>query len=346
MKFSIIVPVYNVKNYIEQTIYSFINQTYTDFEVILVDDGSTDGSGEKCDFFAQKYEGKVFCFHTINQGPYLAREYGIGHSTGDCCVFVDADDCVHKDMLNTLKLQFEKTCCDMIVFDAALDDNFSVPFRTPLFGDMDFFEGDGKKQIYEKLLLTSELNNICLKACKRSIFDKLSNNTIDKSIILKNGEDLLMSTHAIANAKSILYINKNLYYYRQRAGSSVHTFNINRTESIKYVHFEIEKYIELWEMDYIRPKYCARKVRGWIDSILLLTESKHQLGKNEYKALLDNLCNDSYFRTSFEAMDGTCLTSTYNKLAKNLYNKDYLLLELVVYIKKLKQKLRNIIKVI
>ena len=92
MKFSILIPVYNVERYLEQCLESVINQTFGDYEVIIVDDGSTDNSSYICDSFAEKYPEKIYVIHKENQGLISARRIAIDKAQGEFCIFVDSDD--------------------------------------------------------------------------------------------------------------------------------------------------------------------------------------------------------------------------------------------------------------
>lgn len=98
---SIIVPVYQVKEYIRECVESLLAQTYTNLEVLLVDDGSTDGSGEICDGYAVK-DSRVRVVHQENQGLSAARNTGIAHAKGECLAFVDSDDVVRNEFIETL----------------------------------------------------------------------------------------------------------------------------------------------------------------------------------------------------------------------------------------------------
>ena len=93
-KLSVVVPVYQVKHYLERCIKSILSQTYTDFEIILVDDGSTDGSQNICDFYAKKYDF-INTIHKQNGGLSSARNAGIDAATGEYIMFVDSDDLIH-----------------------------------------------------------------------------------------------------------------------------------------------------------------------------------------------------------------------------------------------------------
>lgn len=97
-KISVIVPVYNVENYIEKCIESILSQTYTDFELLLINDGSSDKSGSICDAYMSK-DQRIRVFHKKNAGVSMARNWGIKHSLGDWICFVDSDDWVENSYL-------------------------------------------------------------------------------------------------------------------------------------------------------------------------------------------------------------------------------------------------------
>lgn len=112
MKVSVIVPVYNTSRYLEQCVGSIIAQTYKDLEIILVDDGSTDNSGEICDELAKK-DGRIVCFHKKNGGLGSARNYGLERATGEYISFIDSDDLADKDMISVLVSDMERFGADM-----------------------------------------------------------------------------------------------------------------------------------------------------------------------------------------------------------------------------------------
>lgn len=107
MKISIIVPVYNVENFISTCIESILNQDYFNIELILVNDGSTDASGEICDYYSKK-DKRVKVYHKENGGQSSARNLGIKMSTGDYIAFLDSDDFWIENKLNSMVKILEK----------------------------------------------------------------------------------------------------------------------------------------------------------------------------------------------------------------------------------------------
>lgn len=115
MKFSVIIPVYNVKPYLGECLDSILSQTYGDFEMILVDDGSTDGSGELCDRYAAQ-DARICVIHQSNQGLSAARNHGIAQAKGEYLMLVDSDDYLLRR--NALELLAERADgCDLVAFD-------------------------------------------------------------------------------------------------------------------------------------------------------------------------------------------------------------------------------------
>ena len=114
--FSVVMPVYNVKKYLSESIESVLNQTYTDFELIIVDDGSTDGCYEICEDY-QKRDSRCSVIHQENRGLLLARRAGIKKATGDYLINVDSDDKCSLSMLSELAEIIKHNAPDMIIFN-------------------------------------------------------------------------------------------------------------------------------------------------------------------------------------------------------------------------------------
>lgn len=123
---SIIVPIYNAKDYLPQCVDSLLNQTYTNLDVILVDDGSTDGSGALCDAYAS--DSRVHVVHKNNGGISSARNAGLDVAKGDYIAFCDADDYVHQQMIEILLNTSVGNGCDLSICGlSCVEEGFSVP---------------------------------------------------------------------------------------------------------------------------------------------------------------------------------------------------------------------------
>ena len=211
LKISIIVPVYNVESYLVECIESVIKQTYRSFELILVNDGSTDGSGEICNNYVSKYPEYIKTINIKNSGTLYARITGVRVATGDVLVFLDSDDTLSMSALEKIVLCFKNNDCDMVMYDAGVSEEFvSLPVIHPFEKDQ-IFNTASKKELYKKFLTGKIPNSVCLKAIKSHI-SNLPDRLFECN--LKYGEDLILSLHFIMNSKNIVYLNENLYYYR------------------------------------------------------------------------------------------------------------------------------------
>ena len=127
-KVSIIVPVYNSKKYLDRTIQCVLNQTFTDFELILIDDGSTDGCALICDEWERK-DNRIVVKHQENQGIGAARNAGLDLATGEYIGFLDHDDMIHPQMFEVLLAHAIAENADVAMIEAAkVSENYEIPF--------------------------------------------------------------------------------------------------------------------------------------------------------------------------------------------------------------------------
>ena len=169
-KISVIVPVYNVEQYLERCVESIVNQTYKNLEIILVNDGSTDNSGELCDELAKK-DNRIKVVHKENGGLSDARNNGERESTGEYIIFIDSDDYIHHEMLNTLYNQIVEKNADVSICGVM---NVYSNSETPQCSDINMdFVCDKEGFLKEYLIGEKIPGSICNKLLKKSIADKL-----------------------------------------------------------------------------------------------------------------------------------------------------------------------------
>lgn len=335
MKFSVIIPVYNTEAFLEECIASVLDQTYTGFELILVDDGSTDGSGVICDRYAERYPGKIIAVHTKNQGPFPARAKGIEEAAGDALVFLDSDDTVREDALALLAQCFEEASCDAVLFNSGMCTAYlSKPIRYPFRGTKTC-ETVEKKELYRKTVSAQVPNSLCLKAVRRECMALPED--WERFSDVRHGEDLILSLYLMTNAKKIVYLDEGLYYYRERPGSLVHGFSPKRADSLKKVHGEMARFLEIWDMPELKPVHNARKVRGWVQNLEMLLDSRAGFTKAEFRELRQQLAEDPYFTEAFRAMDAAELTARQRLTAQCLYQKKYAALQLLTWARRAKR---------
>lgn len=253
MKFSILVPVYNVEKYLEQCVESLINQTYTgDYEIILVDDGSTDSSGKICDGYAENHPDKVRVIHKENQGLVSARQVGIENAIGEYSLFVDSDDFVELDLLETVDECINRNDSpDMVIYSFCYYSNRKTSYRKVTLSETEkVFSEINKNELYEALIFTTHITSLGTKAVKTTILKK---DLTDYSLYYdKNmAEDLFRSIPLLTFAEKIIYINNHLYNYRTNESSISRSY---RPETIKkkntlYVYKKILEFLPLWDMN-------------------------------------------------------------------------------------------------
>ena len=226
-KISIIVPVYKVEKYLRKCVDSLLNQTYTNLEIILVDDGSPDSCPQICDEYAKR-DQRVKVVHKTNEGVSRARNAGLKIATGDFIGFVDSDDFVDATM-------YEK------LLNSILENGSDIA----MCGFVNIYEDGTKEKVVETNLnnVTSSnifnfyvLNNTYKKEdaiCIDGIMAFVCRVLYSKDIIneqyfnenIKYCEDLLFNVKVINKETKISIVNEGLYYYYQRGDSAIHKIN-------------------------------------------------------------------------------------------------------------------------
>lgn len=216
-KFSIIVPIYNAEQYLKQCIDSILNQIYQDFELILVDDGSTDNCPVICDEYAIK-DNRIKVIHKQNNGVSMARQDAIAIAQGKYLVFVDADDSITKDCLEEIVAH---DGVDVIRYGHNVENsNGKVTVSLPFEREGYFSKEDIERKIFPYLIQGVRANYYCpslwAHAFKRELF--IENMLKDKKVTM--GEDGACVMPCIYNAHSLYCIKKCLYNYNYNDASA------------------------------------------------------------------------------------------------------------------------------
>lgn len=216
MKISIIVPVYNVEKYIDRCITSILHQNYDDYELLIIDDGSTDSSGFLCDKYTKFSQVKIF--HKKNGGLSDARNYGINKAKGKYLMFVDGDDFLYNiTCLKRISEFIDKTKADVIQYKMVYfyDRKDKYVFQKPL--------KNIKGNFYDKLFFMNKNGQISVSACDKIVKRKV---IIDNGLFFENGllsEDVLWSLKVYMKINTIELLNKDIYVYRQQRHGSIST---------------------------------------------------------------------------------------------------------------------------
>lgn len=213
IKFSILVPVYQVEPYIDACIQSVLRQTYTNWELILVDDGSQDNSGVLCDRYAAKYP-QIRVYHKENRGLIHTRRYGIARATGAYYIFLDSDDTLQPEALQVIAGAIQKYRCDCVIYGY-----YRLWGNRQKKGSAKEKEQymENRREIYRKCFMGG-YNAIWRKAVKAEVFQG-GKKDYSAYYHLQVGEDLLQSIEILQNSKSVVFLEEKLYNYRMNPNS-------------------------------------------------------------------------------------------------------------------------------
>lgn len=235
---SVIIPVYNVEKYINKCLDSVENQTYSNIEIILIDDGSQDNSGTICNEYAKR-DSRIRVIHKKNEGVAVARNHGLKESKGSFITFVDSDDIVEDDYIEYLynlltKNNVDIACC-----------NFEY-----IYEQEENHKGIEHKEIKEKTIVYDNkeaLKNLLYqKEIDTSPWGKIYRREIFKDIIFPIGkiyEDFGTIYKTIINARRVAYGNQKKYLYLQRNTSTIGRDFCEKDFDMLELSIEMKKYI-------------------------------------------------------------------------------------------------------
>ena len=218
--FSVLVPVYNTERWLGECIDSVLGQSYPHFELLLVDDGSTDTSGAICDAYAAR-DGRIRVFHKENGGLISARRWAVARRKGDYCVFLDSDDTLVPHALETLCRAIGDSGADCVIYGIRWDKPSGTEHLTTPASMCHRLITD-KREVLNHVLLDEAYNSLCRKCVKCTCFD---GRDYSPYFSIKGGEDLLQSIEVYENAESFYFLADELYIYRFNEASITHSFN-------------------------------------------------------------------------------------------------------------------------
>lgn len=216
---SVIVPVYNVEDYIDRCIESITNQTYKNLEIILVDDGSSDKSLDLCKKWARK-DNRIIVIHSENKGVSSARNIGLTKATGDYIGFIDSDDYIDSRMYELLLSSIKKYNSDIAFC------GFKYIYTKETKNSLDF-----PKEVFDKcyFLKHYKFNNNMNYSASNKLYKKEIIKNIFFDTNIKVTEDGLFVMNCVDRANLISYVNKNMYCYDcTNQNSTLHSNNIEK----------------------------------------------------------------------------------------------------------------------
>lgn len=283
-KVSIIVPIYNMENYLEKCIESIIKQSYKNIEIILINDGSTD----KSEFICKKYQMKDYRVKFIssrNKGVSNARNLGIKASTGVYISFIDPDDTVDKKYIEEMLIYMKKYSCDVVfclaryiypMLDKIYDVKFENKEKLSNYFDKDFY------------LIAEYFHTPWGKLYKNDIIKKYN---IKFPINLITAEDQIFNQEYLKYVRTYKFLNKNLYNYYIRKNNSLSKSLSDRHFSSDVENLKMKKNFLINELPLVSKKeknICLLKYTKFMIFKYLILEN---INKNELKKMRSRLVN-------------------------------------------------------
>lgn len=271
---SVIIPVYNVEDYLERCINSVLKQSYKNLEIILVDDGSTDNSGKICDEYTKK-DSRIKVIHKVNGGLSDARNKGFDIATGIYIAFIDSDDFVTYDYIQYMYENLVKNGAELSISGIRNvwkeeDIKEDIHINTQIMSSEETFEN----LLFDKGISISAYG----KLYHRNL---LENNKFPKGKVY---EDTAIMYKIIYEAKKIVYGNKKCYYYVARAGSISKQKGYNKNEEDYIVH--TKQMLEFIQKEYPELKMAVNRFDVYsklrILRMLIYTKPRNRKMENEY----------------------------------------------------------------
>lgn len=244
-KVSIIIPIYNVEKYLEKCVQSVLSQSYENIEVILVDDGSTDCSGQICDRL-EKEDNRIRVIHKKNGGLASARNAGYQAASGEYIMYADSDDSLKSHIIETCVKSIYREKADVVIFGYNKVSENGKILETCKWDTKTYTHDEMTEHLYDSICEMS-FGYAWNKLYRKSVLD-MSGVSGDAKVI--DREDLIYNLELLKHWKKITYIDSVGYDYLQRSSSLLHNSNLARLNGITYfvdkinqIHFD-DSYVE------------------------------------------------------------------------------------------------------
>lgn len=284
MEVSVIIPIYNTDKYLRRCIDSVINQDFEDYEILLIDDGSTDNCGMICDEYKNKSE-KVFVIHKPHCGVSSACNCGIEHSNGKYLMFCDSDDYVEPDWISTLYRAIEDNPDDFVFCAFFKEDTSKSRLIHLSHGDYySRYSISDYYLMYQKGFSAYRWIRIFRK-------DKISD-TIRFNESISVGEDVLFNIEYLKTCNSFLYVDKPLYHWgNDRSDSLSRAYHAKYYNDIKNLYFPRASVIADKDMQNYYNEYFHR----FYACIDIVNDNRNTMSKSEKKAYINYILHDEAF---------------------------------------------------
>lgn len=316
MRFSVCIPAYNAEKYIARCVDSILSQAFDDYELLIIDDSSTDNTAELCKRYASEHE-RVFCFHRENKGQIITRAELVSHAKGEYCVFIDADDYILPDAFATLEkavCQYNKSDCIIFGMKVMLRDG-----RTIISKENTNLVIDDKDTLYRKVLSSDDYNAVWRKCTKTDILKQID---VTPYSHIRVGEDMLHSLLIYKLCKNIVFIKDILYCYVMHDDSITHTTTLEKFQPSYMLYYfaldfmEKEGFLSTENKEALTNLYIKKMIRD------LRRTAGFETTKDEKRRILSDIYEHSFELLAQDA-DKAVLgrhTYLYKQMQKGSFN--------------------------
>lgn len=324
MKISVIIPVYQSEKYLRQCVDSILAQTYKDIEIILVDDGSTDGSDKICDDYASGYANIVVC-HQQNKGVSNARNKGIDLAKGELIVFIDSDDFIAPQILECAVSAFDHTDIDMFLFGFQVVDKNGYRLEQAYMPGMK----QGRHSIEEirpELLHLLHSHTLSAIGCKIYRSCLIRQERIEYKENWTFYEDLYFCLNYMKHCKQIYISNSRSYFYRQNHTQSLSAqYVANRYESTSRT---LQLFRELMGNYFVQAKIQEAYLLEYYSAMWKVIYNEHLNPVCSYRymrRLYHKIAGDKFFQMGMKCLSDRKLDKLSQKEMECIYKKKFLL---------------------
>ena len=294
---------------------SLLCQKGADFEIVLIDDGSTDNSGKMCDAYAKQYPNIVRVVHKANEGLLMTRRRGFKEAKGDWFICIDSDDYTNPNLLEKVVDAVNKHNPDLVMYNFEYVNDLGEVSKSRLnIEDGSVYTGKDKLSIYTHKLLTDDINNMWSKAIKRDILDL--NKDYSNCGIRNMCEDAVQVLPLFTNAEKIVYLNTPLYNYRKGDESITSNSTYQNWLAIRNCFLITEKYLDIWEVsDELRRKFYTHNCEALSNfTRWLFSQSEDNLPES-YASIIHMISGADAFQRSLDMYDKSYAKTSYLKVS-------------------------------
>ncbi len=290
---SVIIPVYNVGKYLCECIDSVLHQTYQNFEIILVDDGSTDGSSDICDAYAVQ-DCRVKVIHQENAGLSIARNNGLDAANGEYIYFLDGDDWIERDSIESLIASAKDNSAQVVFFDAlSFEDGGKSCEKQRYARNVDYGVDNGMAML-GRLQKRSDYHSAVPLLFFEKNFLNENNLYFEPNIVY---EDMIFTFQVYCLANCVVHVNRQLYHRRYRSGSIT---SVKKTKnnflSSKTVYDKVNEFVENQDLYHdITRQYIVRCAFNAINNYSEMNRSERLECKQQYFVLKNSIIKNQAF---------------------------------------------------